>query len=102
MQETQYKYLDKVDSPDDLKRLCPGELTQYCAELRRFIIAQLSSNPGHLGSSLGVVELTVALHYVLNTPDDKLVWDVGHQAYAHKIITGRRDRFCTNLRRKPG
>ena len=96
MQETQYKYLDKVDSPDDLKRLCPGELTQYCAELRRFIIAQLSSNPGHLGSSLGVVELTVALHYVLNTPDDKLVWDVGHQAYAHKIITGRRDRFCTN------
>lgn len=96
MQETQYKYLDKVDSPDDLKRLRAGELTQYCAELRRFIIAQLSSNPGHLGSSLGVVELTVALHYVLNTPDDKLVWDVGHQAYAHKIITGRRDRFCTN------
>ena len=77
MQETQYKYLDKVDSPDDLKRLRAGELTQYCAELRRFIIAQLSSNPGHLGSSLGVVELTVALHYVLNMPDDKLVWDVG-------------------------
>lgn len=64
--------------------------------MRHFIIGELASNPGHLGSSLGVVELTVALHYVLNTPDDKLVWDVGHQAYAHKIITGRRDSFCTN------
>lgn len=74
----------------------PDELKVYCAELRHFIIEQLASNPGHLGSSLGVIELTVALHYVLNTPNDKLVWDVGHQAYAHKIITGRRDSFCTN------
>ncbi len=96
MQDPRYKLLEQVDSPADLKRLRPDELEEYCAELRRFIIAHLSSNPGHLGSSLGVVELTVALHYVLNTPDDKLVWDVGHQAYAHKIITGRRDRFGTN------
>lgn len=92
----EYKYLDQINSPDDLKKLQPDELKVYCAELRHFIIEQLASNPGHLGSSLGVIELTVALHYVLNTPNDKLVWDVGHQAYAHKIITGRRDSFCTN------
>lgn len=92
----EYKYLDQINSPDDLKKLQPDELKVYCAELRHFIIEQLASNPGHLGSNLGVIELTVALHYVLNTPNDKLVWDVGHQAYAHKIITGRRDSFCTN------
>ena len=92
----EYKYLDQINSPDDLKKLQPDELKVYCAELRHFIIEQLASNPGHLGSSLGVIELTVALHYVLNTPNDKLVWDVGHQAYAHKIITGRRDSFCSN------
>ena len=92
----EYKYLDQINSPDDLKKLQPDELKVYCAELRHFIIEQLASNPGHLGSSLGVIELTVALHYVLNTPNDKLLWDVGHQAYAHKIITGRRDSFCTN------
>lgn len=92
----EYKYLYRINSPEDLKKLQVDELKSYCAELRHFIIGELASNPGHLGSSLGVVELTVALHYVLNTPDDKLVWDVGHQAYAHKIITGRRDSFCTN------
>ena len=96
MQKFQYKYLPKVDSPDDLKRLDASELQEYCGELRHFIIESLASNPGHLGASLGVVELTAAIHYVFNTPDDKLVWDVGHQAYAHKIITGRRDRFATN------
>ncbi len=90
------KYLFKVNSPDDLKKLSVSELKIYCEELRAYIIDQLSANPGHLGSSLGVVELTVALHYVYQTPNDKLIWDVGHQAYAHKIITGRRDRFPTN------
>ncbi len=96
MTEHEYKYLYTVNSPDDLKRLKPEELPLYCDELRHFIIDQLAANPGHLGSSLGVIELTVALHYLYNTPDDKVVWDVGHQAYAHKIITGRRDRFSTN------
>lgn len=91
-----YKHLQNIDSPADLKKLTKSELPVYCAELRRFIIEKLSSNPGHLGSSLGAIELSVALHYVMNTPDDKLIWDVGHQAYAHKIITGRRDRFETN------
>lgn len=96
MTDTPYKYLTKVDSPDDLKKIPEGELPVFCEELRRFIVGHLAANPGHLGSSLGVVELTAALHYVYNTPYDKLVWDVGHQAYAHKIITGRRDRFATN------
>lgn len=91
-----YKFLQNIDSPNDLKALTKSELSEYCAELRSFIIEKLSSNPGHLGSSLGTIELSVALHYVMNTPDDKLIWDVGHQAYAHKIITGRRDRFDTN------
>ena len=92
----EYEYLYRVDSPADLRNLSSDELVAYCGELRRFIIEQLSCNPGHLGSSLGVVELTAALHYVFNTPYDKLIWDVGHQAYPHKIITGRRDRFYTN------
>ena len=96
MAATEYKYLDRIDSPADLRKLRPEELPRYCDELRRFIVSQLAANPGHLGSSLGVVELTAALHYVFDTPEDKLIWDVGHQAYAHKIITGRRDRFCTN------
>lgn len=96
MTHKEYKYLMQVDSPEDLKRLSPEELDIYCAELRQFIIGQLSENPGHLGSSLGVVELTAALHYVYDTPADKILWDVGHQAYAHKIITGRRDVFHTN------
>lgn len=96
MTVNEYNYLYRVDSPADLRRLSVDELRLYCDELRRFIIEQLASNPGHLGSSLGVVELTAALHYCFDTPDDKLVWDVGHQAYAHKIITGRRDVFHTN------
>ena len=91
-----YKYITHIDSPADLKKLRVDELPQVCAELRDFIIEALSKNPGHLASSLGTIELTVALHYVFDTPNDKLVWDVGHQAYAHKILTGRRDRFHTN------
>ncbi len=91
-----YKYINKIDSPADLKKIPIEELPAVCAELRDFIIEALSKNPGHLASSLGAIELTVALHYVFDTPNDKLVWDVGHQAYAHKILTGRRDRFHTN------
>lgn len=93
-------YLEKINSPADLKKLSIDELPQLCEELREFIIAETSSNPGHLGASLGVVELTVAIHYVFDTPNDKLVWDVGHQAYAHKILTGRRDQFHTNRKYK--
>ena len=88
--------LKTIDSPDDLKKLSQEQLPQVCSELRQMIIDELSHNPGHFGSSLGTVELTVALHYVFNTPYDRIVWDVGHQAYGHKILTGRRDRFCTN------
>ena len=91
-----YQYLDNINSPKDLKALPREALPEVCAELRDYIVRELSHNPGHLGSSLGVIELTVALHYVFNTPDDRLVWDVGHQAYAHKIITGRREAFHTN------
>ena len=90
------KYLDKINSPADLKQLPVSSLPDVCSELRAFIIEELSHNPGHLGSSLGAIELTVALHYVFDTPDDRIVWDVGHQAYAHKILTGRRERFHTN------
>ena len=92
----EYKYLHTIDSPADLKKLPREALPEVCNELRQFIIEALSKNPGHLASSLGAIELTVALHYVFDTPEDKLVWDVGHQAYAHKILTGRRDRFHTN------
>ena len=92
----EYRYINKIDSPADLKKLKVEELPQVCAELRDFIVEALSKNPGHLASSLGTIELTVALHYVFDTPNDQLVWDVGHQAYAHKILTGRRDRFHTN------
>ena len=92
----EYQYINRIDSPADLKKLKVEELPAVCAELRQFIIETLSKHPGHLGSSLGTIELTVALHYVFDTPADKLVWDVGHQAYAHKILTGRRDRFPTN------
>ncbi len=90
------KLLSKIDSPVDLKRLDQIQLAQLCEELRQFIIDNVSVYGGHFGASLGVVELTVALHYVLNTPYDQLVWDVGHQAYGHKILTGRRDNFATN------
>jgi 1-deoxy-D-xylulose-5-phosphate synthase len=87
--------LDRIDCPADLKRLRPEELPALCQELRQEIIVTCARNGGHLGSSLGAVELGVALHYVFETPDDKLVWDVGHQAYVHKLLTGRRDRFRT-------
>lgn len=88
--------LDKIQYPDDLRKLPIEQLPELCAELRQDIVKELSVNPGHLASSLGVVELTVALHYVLNTPYDRIVWDVGHQAYGHKILTGRKDQFYTN------
>ncbi len=90
------KLLTQINSPDDLKKLNIEQLQQVCSELREYIIDQLSHNPGHFASSLGTVELTVALHYLYNTPYDRLVWDVGHQAYSHKILTGRRDKFPTN------
>ncbi len=92
--------LSKINSPDDLKKLDENLLPEVCEEIRDYIIDTLSDNPGHFGASLGVIELTVALHYVYNTPYDKLIWDVGHQAYGHKILTGRRDEFITN--RKSG
>ena len=88
--------LAQIDYPEDLRKLNPDQLPQVCSELRQMIIDELSHNPGHFGSSLGTVELTVALHYVFNTPDDRIVWDVGHQAYGHKILTGRREQFNTN------
>ncbi len=90
------KYLGKINGVEDLRKLSLEELPAYCKELREFIIESVASNPGHLGSSLGALELAVALHYVYDTPEDRVVWDVGHQAYAHKIITGRRDVFDTN------
>jgi 1-deoxy-D-xylulose-5-phosphate synthase len=92
----QGELLKQVNSPEDLKKLSPEQLPQFCQELRQFIIDLVSVNGGHFGASLGVVELTTALHYVFNTPYDQLIWDVGHQAYGHKIITGRRDVFYTN------
>ena len=88
--------LQKIKYPYDLRQLSVDELPQLCQELREDIVQELSVNPGHLASSLGVVELTVALHYVFETPEDRIVWDVGHQAYGHKILTGRREQFCTN------
>ena len=88
--------LKDIKYPEDLRKLSVDELPELCKELREDIVKELSVNPGHLASSLGVVELTVALHYVYDTPEDRIVWDVGHQAYGHKILTGRRERFCTN------
>ena len=93
---SKYPFLGKINSPADLRKLPEKQLPQVCKELRDFIIESCSTNPGHFASSLGTVELTVALHYVFDTPCDKLVWDVGHQAYGHKILTGRRDTFNTN------
>ncbi len=92
--------LKNIDSPDDLKKLDKDQLQQVCNELRQYIVDVVSVHGGHFGASLGVVELTVALHYVFNTPYDQLVWDVGHQAYGHKILTGRRDNFITNRKYK--
>lgn len=96
MKNRSFQYINNINSPVDLKKVNKKELAVVCDELREFIIDEVSKNPGHLGSSLGVVELTVALHYVFNTPYDRIVWDVGHQAYGHKILTGRRDQFHTN------
>lgn len=102
MAENKRKHLlDRIHYPDDLRHLPQEELETVCADLRQYIIDVLSENPGHLGASLGTVELTVALHYVFNTPYDRIVWDVGHQAYGHKILTGRREAFHT-LRRLKG
>ncbi len=96
MDSSNYKYLDKINSPDDLKKYKAEELVEISKELRKYIIDVVSGNPGHFASGLGVVELTVALHKVYNSPKDKIIWDVGHQAYGHKILTGRRDVFHTN------
>ncbi|MDD3741420.1 MAG: 1-deoxy-D-xylulose-5-phosphate synthase [Bacteroidales bacterium] len=97
---SKYKFLNNINSPADLKKIDLRDLVIVCEELRSFIIEAASKNPGHFGASLGVVELTVALHYSLNTPIDKIIWDVGHQAYGHKILTGRRDLFYTNRKYK--
>lgn len=96
MSSGKYPVLEQISGPADIKNLDPEELIQLCNELRQFILDMVSTNPGHLGASLGVVELTVALHYVFDSPNDKIIWDVGHQAYGHKILTGRRDLFHTN------
>jgi 1-deoxy-D-xylulose-5-phosphate synthase len=97
---TEENLLFNISSPEDLRKLPPADLVRISDELRKYIIDAVSNNPGHLGASLGVVELTVALHYVFNTPYDKIIWDVGHQAYGHKILTGRRDKFSTNRKYK--
>jgi len=96
VEQSEYKLLNKINGVEDLRKLSIDQLPLLCKELRSDIVNELSVNPGHLASSLGVVEITVALHYVMNTPEDRIVWDVGHQAYGHKILTGRRESFCTN------
>ena len=96
MDKKELTLLNGIKSPEDLRQLEVDQLPQLCDELRQDIVEEVAVNPGHLASSLGVAEITVALHYVYNTPEDRIVWDVGHQAYGHKILTGRRERFCTN------
>ena len=96
VEQNKLELLSSITYPDDLRQLDISQLSQLCDELRSDIVNELSVNPGHLASSLGVVELTVALHYVFDTPEDRIVWDVGHQAYGHKILTGRREQFSTN------
>lgn len=96
MEKNPFELLDSIQYPQDLRKLSEEQLPQVCEELRRLIINEVSVNPGHFASSLGVVELTVALHYVFDTPEDRIVWDVGHQAYGHKILTGRKEVFHTN------
>lgn len=96
MDQEKYNLLSQIQSPADLRKLSVEQLPEVCQELRQDIIDEVSVNPGHFASSLGVVEITVALHYVFNTPEDRIVWDVGHQAYGHKILTGRREEFATN------
>ena len=100
MEETKYSILETINSPEDLKKVPEDELVEVCRELRGKIIDECSEHPGHFGAGLGVVELTVALHYVFNAPYDNIIWDVGHQAYPHKILTGRRDVFHTNRQYK--
>ena len=94
--ENSFDLLNKIQSPTDLRKLSLDELPRLCQQLRKDIIEEVAVNPGHLGSSLGATEITVACHYVFNTPEDRIVWDVGHQAYGHKILTGRRENFCNN------
>ena len=101
MDKNKFGLLSQIKYPSDLRKLDIDQLAEVCSELRQDIIDEVSVNPGHFASSLGVVEITVALHYVFNTPDDRIVWDVGHQAYGHKILTGRRDTFCTGVRPFP-
>jgi 1-deoxy-D-xylulose-5-phosphate synthase len=96
VEKSEFKLLTKIETPEDLRKLTVDELPLLCDELRADIVQEVAVNPGHLASSLGVAEITVALHYVYNTPEDRIVWDVGHQAYGHKILTGRREQFCTN------
>ncbi len=91
----QYKMLDSIKGPEDLRRLSESELVPLADELRNFLLASVSQSGGHFAAGLGTVELTIALHYVFNTPEDRLVWDVGHQAYPHKVLTGRRERMHT-------
>ena len=94
-------YLDKINKPSDIKKLSRDELELLAKELRSFIIKSVSKTGGHLSSNLGVIELTIALHYVYDCPNDQIIWDVGHQTYAHKILTGRRNKMHT-LRQKDG
>jgi len=100
MPESKFRLLNTINSPTDLKKLSADELVKLCCEIRQFLVEAVSTNPGHFGASLGVVELTVALHHVFDTPNDKIVWDVGHQAYPHKILTGRKDVFHLNRKYK--
>ena len=101
LETVDYSVLPSVNYPSDIRGLSLAELNTLSQEIRNLIINTVASTGGHLASSLGTVELTLALHYVFNTPDDKLIWDVGHQAYAHKIVTGRKEKFST-LRRRGG
>jgi 1-deoxy-D-xylulose-5-phosphate synthase len=96
-----YRYLPQINSPEDLRRLPESALRDVCAELRSYLIDVITQVGGHFGAGLGVVELTVALHYVFNTPEDRIIWDTGHQGYPHKVLTGRRDLLPT-IRRKGG
>ena len=95
------QFINKINNPNDLKKFSLDDLNNICRELRNFTIESVSKTGGHLGASLGVVELTVALHYIFNAPDDKIIWDVGHQAYPHKILTERKSKIHT-LRKKNG
>ena len=92
-EECEYTLLASINSPEDVKKLKEEDLPKLCEEIRAYLIENLSENPGHFASSMGAVDLIVALHYVFDTPYDRLVWDVGHQAYAHKLLTGRREEF---------